>query len=186
MAGDGLGMTTNLDALNMRLKETDKLFAAGVKKRLREAVSLAGVDLVSAIKSEASWSSRIPAATSIGTTFGAKNASIRIRTDRKKAPHARGLEFGNADSFNEKVLQSKTGDYGAAGTSRRAVMKSMKKSGVGVGRVLRHPVFGRGGYANMPTRPFFFASVNARTPEINKKFETAIALAAVDAGFKGV
>ena len=186
MAGSGLGMTTNLDFLNMQLKETDKLFAAGIKKRLREAVSLAGTDLVSAMKSEASWSSRIPAATSIATTFGAKKASIRIRVDRKKAPHARGLEMGNADSFNEKIVQSKTGDYGAAKTNRRAVMKAMKSSGVGVGRALRHPVFGRGGYANMPTRPFFFASVNARTPEINKKFETAIALAAADAKFKGV
>ena len=185
MAGGGLGMSADLNALNMQLKETDKLFAAGIKKRLRAAVAEAGTELVAAIKSEASWSSRIPGATSIATTLGAKKASIRIRTDKKKAPHARGLEFGNADSFSEKVVQSKTGDYGAAGTNRRAVMKAMKKSGVGVGRALRHPVFGRGGYANMPTRPFFFAAVDARTPGIDKKFETAIKQIATDAGFKG-
>jgi len=185
MAGGGLGMTTNLDAINMQLKDVDRKFGAAVKKELRAAVAASGIELVAAIKAEASWSSRIPGATSIATTFGAKKASIRIRTDKKKAPHARGLEMGNADSFSEKIFQSKTGDFGAAGTNRRAVMKAAKKSGVGVGRALRHPVFGRGGYANMPTRPFFFAAVNARTPGIDKKFETAVKQIADDAGFKG-
>ena len=185
MAG-GIGVYTSLDFINQQLKDVDKKFAAGVKRRIRAAVAESGTELVAEMKSEASWSSRIPGATSLAPTFGAKTASIRIRTDRKKAPHARGLEFGNADSFNEKVVQSKTNDYGAAGTNRRAVMKAMKKSGVGVGRALRHPVFGRGGYANMPTRPFFFAAVNARTPGIDKKFETAIKQIAADAGFKGV
>ena len=198
MAGSGLGMTTNLDAFNMQLKETDKLFAAGVKKRLREAVSLAGVDLVSAIKAEASWSARIPGATSIGTTFGAKKASIRIRVDKKKAPHARGLEFGNSTAFSEKVINAnggyqmvtfvdkKTGKKTTRNVAkRRGIYQAIRKSGVGSARTLRHPVYARGGYASQPTRPFFFASVQARTPEINKKFDTAIAQAAADAGFKG-
>ena len=199
MAGSGLGMTTNLDAFNMQLKETDKLFAAGVKKRLREAVSLAGVDLVSAIKAEASWSDRIPKATSIAMTFGAKKASIRIRVDKKEAPHARGLEFGNSTAFSEKVINAnggyrmvtfvdkKTGKRTTRNVAvRRGIYQAIRKSGVGSARTLRHPVYARGGYASQPTRPFFFASVQARTPEINKKFDTAIALAAVDAGFKGV
>jgi len=186
MAGGGLGMSTNLDAINMQLKGVDRKFGAAVKKRLRAAVAESGLELVGAIKSEASWSSRIPGATSISTAFGATKASIRIRTDKKKAPHARGLEMGNADSFSEKVVQSKTNDYGAAGTNRRAAMKAAKKSGLGVGRALRHPVFGRGGYASMPTRPFFFAAVGARTPGIDKKFETAIKQIAADAGFEGV
>ena len=198
MPGGGLGLAADLNALNMQLKDTDKLFAAGVKKRLREAVSLAGADLVAAIKSEASWSSRIPGATSIGTTFGAKKASIRIRVDKKKAPHARGLEFGNSTAFSEKVINAnggyklitfvdkKTGLKKTRNVAvRRGIYQAIRKSGIGSARTLRHPVYGRGGYASQPTRPFFFASVNARTPEINKKFETAIALAAADAGFKG-
>ena len=150
MAGNGLGMTTNLDALNMQLKETDKLFAAGVKKRLRDAVSLAGTDLVSAIKAEASWSRYIPAATSIAMTFGAKRASIRIRVDRKKAPHARGLEFGNSTAFSEKVINAnggyrmvtfvdkKTGKRTTRNVAvRRGIYQAIRKSGVGSTRTLR-------------------------------------------------
>ena len=181
------------------MKDVDKKFGAAVKKELRAAVALSGVDLVSAIKAEASWSSRIPGATSIATTFGAKRASIRVRVDKKKAPHARGLEFGNSTAFSEKVINAnggyrlitfvdkKTGLKKTRNVAvRRGVYQAIRKSGVGSARTLRHPVYGRGGYASQPTRPFFFASVQARTPEINKKFDTAIALAAVDAGFKGV
>ena len=90
-------------------------------------------------------------------SFGAKKASVRLKVDKKKAPHARPLEFGN---------------------------------GRGASGVLRHPVFHKigqpGGFASMPTRPFFFAAVNARTPGIDKKFETAIKQIAADSGFKGV
>ena len=154
---DGIRVYTSLDFINQQLKDVDKKFGASVKKELRAAVALSGVDLVSAIKSEASWSSRIPGSTSLATTFGAKKASIRIRVDKKKAPHARPLEFGN---------------------------------GRGASGVLRHPVFHKigqpGGFASMPTRPFFFAAVNARTPGIDKKFETAIKQIAADSGFKGV
>ena len=198
MPSGGLGLAADLNALNMQLKDTDRLFAAGVKKRLREAVSLAGTDLVSAIKAEASWSDRIPGATSIAMTFGVKKASVRIRVDKKKAPHARGLEFGNSTAFSEKVINAnggyqmvtfvdkKTGKKTTRNVAkRRGIYQAIRKSGVGSARTLRHPVFGAGGYASQPTRPFFFASVNARTPEIGKKFETAIALAAADAGFKG-
>ena len=196
---DGIRVYTSLDFINQQLKDVDKKFGASVKKELRAAVALSGVDLVSAIKSEASWSSRIPGSTSLATTFGAKKASIRIRVDKKKAPHARGLEFGNSTAFSEKVINAnggyrmvtfvdkKTGKRTTRNVAvRRGIYQAIRKSGVGSARTLRHPVYARGGYASQPTRPFFFASVQARTPEINKKFDTAIALAAVDAGFKGV
>ena len=188
MAG-GLGMSTNLDHINLQMKQMDKSFAAAVKKNLRAAVAESGVELVSAIRAEAAWSSRIPGATSIATTFGVKAASIRVRVDKRKAPHARPLEMGNSTTFSEKVINANGGFKTVNGRRvavNRSVYKAMKQSGVGVGRELRHPVFGRGGYSSMPIRPFFFAAVDARTPAIDQRFNTCINKIALDAGFKGV
>lgn len=198
MAG-GLGIGADLTAFTASLRDTDKKFAAAMKKRMREAVSEAGAGLVSAIRSEASWSHRIPAATSIAATFGAKKSSIRIKVDKNKAPHARGLEFGNSTAFSEKVINANGGYETVSWTDkktgkektrtiavRRGVYKAIRSSGIGSDRTLRHPVYGRGGYASQQTRPFFFAAIEARTAGVEKKFETAIALIAADTGFKGV
>lgn len=186
MAG-GLGVQADLTQLNQQLKEVDKKFAAAVKKNLRLAVSTAGSDLISAMRSEASWSSRIPGATSMAVSFGAKKSSIRIKVDHKKAPHARPLELGNKTTFSEDIINQHGGFKTVNGRRvavNRNIYKAMKKTGVGVGRVLRHPVWKKGGYAEQPLRPFFFAAVEARTSSIDKKFQAAIDQIATDAGFR--
>lgn len=166
MAG-GIRIQAELSHINQQMKDMDKKFQAALRRELRAAVAQSGSEITAAVKAEASWSkgtqrpkdrkgsgrTSIPAATSLAVSFGAKKASIRLKVDAKKAPHARPLESGNAK---------------------------------GGGNVLRHPVYGRGGFANMPTRPFFFAAIQARTPGVDKKFEEALVKIAADAGFKGV
>ena len=193
MAGGGVGMAVDLDSLREQLKATDKKFAASVRKQLRAATAEAGAELLAAVKSEASWSSRIPGATSVTFSFSANKAGARLKVDKRKAPHARPLEQGNSTTFSDAVI-NKAGGFKTVNGKRvavnRFIYKAMKKTGNGVGRALRHPVYHKigepGGFATQPTRPFFFAAVDARTPGIEKKFETAVKKIADEAGFKGV
>lgn len=189
----GLDVRADLSAFGAQLKEVDKKFATAARKNLRAAVSEAGSELVSAMQSAASWSTRIPAATSLAVTLGAKKSSVRIKVDKKQAPHARGLELGNATTFDEGVINAHGGFTVGRDGKRRAtnhgIYKAMRTTGIGTGRALKHPVFGRkdqkNGWASMPTRPFFFASVEARTPAVEQKFADAINKVAIESGFKG-
>jgi prophage DNA circulation protein len=85
----------DLTQLSRELKETDKKFAAAMRKNIRAAVAESGAELLQAMREKASWSKRIPAATSIATAFSTRAASVRIKTDKKKAPHARPYEMGS-------------------------------------------------------------------------------------------
>jgi len=77
------------------LKSCSKKYASAVRKEIRAAVQEAGADLVGKVRAEASWSSRIPAATTIRPNFSSRRAGITIVTNRRKAPHARPYEMGN-------------------------------------------------------------------------------------------
>ena len=150
------------------------------------AVAASGAELIGAIKAEASWSKRIGSATSIAASFGASKASIRIRTDHKAAPHARPLELGNATTFSASVIEAhggfKVGADGKRRASNTSIYAAMRKTGVGVGRELRHPVFGKG-ITSQPLRPYFFSAIEAKSPGIDRKFQAAIDQVAKDAGF---
>ena len=84
-----------LAGINAELKSCSKKYASAVRKQIRAAVTEAGADIVAQVRREASWSTRIPAATTIRPNFTAKSAGIRIVTNRRKAPHARPYEMGN-------------------------------------------------------------------------------------------
>ena len=166
----------DMEELAREINLVDKQFAKAIKVRLNAAVNEAGKQLVDAVKAEASWSTgtprprkkgkgggkgrasgrtSIPAATSMVVAFTAKTSIARIGVNSRKAPHARPLEFG-----------SKNG----SGMNRHPVF---------------HGIYEPGGWVNQPTRPFFFAAVKAKTPEIEAKIRSAIDLVAMDAGFKG-
>lgn len=98
----------DLAGINLELKSCSKKYASAVRKQIRAAVTEAGADIVAQVRREASWSTRIPAATTIRPNFTARSAGIRIVTNRRKAPHARPLEFGNKDG-NPDVLENGTG-----------------------------------------------------------------------------
>lgn len=71
-----------------------------LRRGLRREIRKAGEALVNDIRSNASWSSRIPAATKIRVGFGARSAGVTVQVDAGQAPHARPLEFGNRGAFN--------------------------------------------------------------------------------------
>ena len=154
---------------------------------MRAAVTLAGGEIVGAMQSSASWSSRIPGAIGMAVTLGTSKSSIRIKVDHNKAPHARPLELGNSTTFSESVINANggftVGRDGKRRAANRNVYAAMRKTGVGVGRELRHKVWGRG-WSSMALRPFFFSTVEARDMAISQKFDNAINQIAKDAGFK--
>lgn len=206
MAG-GLGMQADMSSFNAQVRDLSKRFPAVTKKILRAAVAESGAELLADMKARASWSkgtqraegkqsgrTSIPDATSLTASFGPKNSRARIKVDAKKAPHARGLELGNSTTFDESVINAnggfKTGRDGKRYAANRGVYAAMRKTGIGVGRQLKHPVYGKGptgswAWAAMPLRPFFFAAVEAREPGIDKKFEAALTQIVAEAGFKG-
>lgn len=189
MGNNAFGMHALTD-LSKQLKTVDRKFANAIRANLRSGVKAAGAGVLNGVKAGASWSSRIPAATKLTVRYSTKGASIRIIVDHNKAPHARPLEVGNKNNFTQAVAAN--GGYKIVNGRRvavhRSVYKKALKSGVGVGRELRHPVFHKvgapGGFADMPTRPFFFPAVKAAGASIDVAMEKVIIQTARDAGFK--
>lgn len=190
---DGLSIQADLNSARAFMRDLDKKAAAVIRKEVRAAVSAAGTELISDMQKRASWSSRIPAATTLKTSFSDSKSNVSIRTDKKKAPHARPLEFGNKTNFDESIVRANGGWKTVNG--RRVVAnanlyKEMKRTGTGVSRGLKHPVFHKvgepGGWASMPTRPFFFAATEAGTASVNRRIGQAIDEIAKAYGFKGV
>ena len=183
MPGD---LHVDMEEIAREMRLLEKNIAAHIRRNLRKAVTESGAEVTAAIKAEASWSKRIPGATSLAMSFGAQKVGVSVKVNAKKAPHARPFEFGNANGYSEERVQARVSSGGAR--NRRAAMKQMSQIGDS-SRVLRHPVFHKkgeaGGFASMPTRPFFFAAAKAMTPVVERKIQTAIDTIAFEAGFKG-
>ena len=93
----------DLRALMKALKEMEggKPLATALRKGLRKAAE----PIKQQVQGNASWSSRIPGAVSIGTAFSAKRTGVFLRVNAKKAPHARPLENnGQAGTFRHPVF----------------------------------------------------------------------------------
>ena len=169
---------TSLADLGKHLKTLDKKFAASLRKRMRDGIKDAGGEMVQAVKRQASWSRRIPAATTLKTSFATRSAGVTITVNARKAPHARPLEFGNKNIFPGR-------------TSRR--QKLAKEFGArSIGRGLRHPVFpdpakdrSQWNWADMDTRPFFFAAEAASSQAMADRMRQVLDEVARDAGFTG-
>jgi hypothetical protein len=167
-----------LAALGAHLKELDKKFATALRKRMRDGVTKAGEDLVTAVRLKAAWSKRIPAATALKTSFAVKTAGVTITVDAKKAPHARPLEFGNKNTY--------------PGRTKLAQKIAKELHAPRTGRGLRHPVFpdpkkprSEWNWADMDTRPFFFAAEAAASQKIADDMKQILDDVARDAGFTG-
>lgn len=78
-----------------------------LRPAIRRAVQSAAADFVSDVKADASWSSRIPGAVRVKTSFAKAGAGVRVYVDSKRAPHARPYEGlsdgGNRGSFRHPV-----------------------------------------------------------------------------------
>jgi hypothetical protein len=177
---DALNVGVDLRGIGIELQLVDKRFATAVRANVRAAVVEAGDPLLSRVRDAASWSTRIPGATRMATSFGVTRSGVTIRTSATQAPHARPLEMGNTNSYDDGEVNRRV----AAGhaVSRRAAMSQLRSEG-SAGRGLRHPVYGRG-WSVMAARPYFFASTEAMTPEIEATFAAAISKAVREAGFR--
>lgn len=63
-----------------------------IQKQLRPAIRRAGGAFLQDVRSNASWSTRIPAATKMFVGFGPRSSGVQIRTSARQAPHARAYE----------------------------------------------------------------------------------------------
>jgi len=78
-----------------------------LKKELRPAIREGAQPMLQGIKRNASWSSRIPKATRLSTSFSGRGAGpgVSIITDAGKAPHARVYENdGNPGTFRAPLF----------------------------------------------------------------------------------
>lgn len=97
----------DLRALMQALKEMEggKPLAAALRKGLRSAAE----PIKRQVQGNASWSSRIPGAVSIGTAFSARRTGVFLRVNAKKAPHARPFENdGKGGTFRHPVFGTDT------------------------------------------------------------------------------
>lgn len=73
---------------------------ADLRRELRPAMRRAAQPILTDAKQRASWSSRIPGAIKIGTSFTARKPGVRLVVNSSKAPHARPYEFGSGRNRN--------------------------------------------------------------------------------------
>jgi hypothetical protein len=66
-----------------------------LRRELRPAMRKAAQPILRDAKARAAWSSRIPGAIKIGTSFTARNPGVRLIVDSRKAPHGRPFEHGS-------------------------------------------------------------------------------------------
>lgn len=86
---------------DLRKLEGGKQITAALRKNLKAAAE----PIKGQVKSNASWSSRIPGAVSVGTSFTSRRTGVFIKVNSKRAPHARPYENGGkAGSFRHRVF----------------------------------------------------------------------------------
>lgn len=195
---NALGLTCLTDT-SSTLKTVAPAFARSVRKNIRSGVSNAGAVVTTRIKQNAEQQGLHQAANAvtISTRLNPKGASVRVQVDKNKARYARPMELGNKVAFNENLVSAaesalnKGRKTSFAGVSRRKAIAEAKRrfGGAAVsGQLLRYPVYHKpgdpGGYAVVPTRPFFFPAIKASEGDIGLDMEKAIIQAARDAGFK--
>lgn len=147
-----------VDEGDLRKLVADLKELEGGKKQvaaLRKNMKAAADPMAGQVRSNASWSSRIPGAVGVQVRFTAKRVGVSVFVSRKKAPHARPIE-----------------NSGKAGTFLHPVFGRTKRGG-------RSYVT-----ASQPARPFFFDEMAKHMPEVEKACVDAIDDAAKAAGFR--
>lgn len=77
-----------------------KRFEPETRKELNRELKKLGATMVTAAKTNASWSTRIPGATRLGVT----RKGVRLVTSGRRAPHARPYEGFSGASFRHPVF----------------------------------------------------------------------------------
>lgn len=87
----------------LRLIEDFGKIPLEVRRELRPKIREVTGPTVAKVKANASWSSRIPGATTTKVALG-KRPGIRINVNSKLAPHARPFEHGGQSGFFRHVV----------------------------------------------------------------------------------
>lgn len=88
-------------AADLKELQGGKKLQAALRKNLKAAAEPAAAQ----VRSNASWSSRIPGAVGVQVRFTSKNPGVSIFVSRTKAPHARPIEnSGKAGTFSHPVF----------------------------------------------------------------------------------
>jgi len=78
---------------------------AEIRRELRPALRRVADPVLQQARANASWSTRIPGAMRISTSFSRRTAGVAITVSVKKAPHARPFEnLGRNGSFRHPVF----------------------------------------------------------------------------------
>lgn len=118
--------------------------------QVRTALRLSAKPIVTDAKARASWSRRIPGATSSRIRFAGNKAGVRITVASKRAPHARPYE-----GLLSRARDSRRGGF-------------------------RHPVFARGtqrrqwAWTTTPFRPFLLPALEAGVAGVEKSLLSAV------------
>lgn len=67
-----------------------------LRKELRPAIKKGATPILDQMRSNASWSTRIPRATKISTSLAGSNPGVSIVVNARQAPHARVYEHGGS------------------------------------------------------------------------------------------
>lgn len=101
------------NAIRRLIREHGK-FPADLRKALRPAMREAAQPVLGDARRRSGWSTRIPKALRLSTSFTRKQAGVSIVVDRSRAPHARPIEgirgnrsfrhpvYGNRDRWVEQ------------------------------------------------------------------------------------
>lgn len=66
-----------------------------LRRQLRPALRRAAEPILRDAQRRAAWSTRIPGAITVRTSFSQRTPGLRLRVDAGKAPHARPFEMGS-------------------------------------------------------------------------------------------
>lgn len=128
------------------LREDFRRIPAQLRPEIRRRTAAVGAKALRAAQQNASWSSRIPAALSLRTSFGGRNPGVEIVASQKKAPHARVYEGIVQSTFRHPVFGDR--DWWVAQRARPYLLPAARGAGaelaLEVGRAVDEVLTARG------------------------------------------
>lgn len=150
-------VSADLSAVGRLAKRLEKADATRLRRSVRDAANGAGTKMLAEARSNASWSSKVPRATTLRTSFGVRSAGVTMKTDRKRVPYAYYYERGSKNSGGRYV---KHPIYGSQDENARADVRSRYDN--------------KATWRQTPTRPFFFKAGTKGREEFVKNLQNRL------------
>lgn len=160
-----------------------------LRKELRPALKKGAQPVLADARRRAGWSTRIPRATRLSTSFTARRGGVKIVVSAKRAPHGRPYEnLGNPGTFRHPVFahprkremvfgREVSGAFQPGYTSAAATPKNRKRSA-------RRQAARKGSkgtrWVDQAARPYLFDAVEAKGGAVTE----ALAALVIEIGAK--